>query len=93
MTINVSSDVESSILAAVQSGRFQSADEAVATAWRAFAQQQTPPAASQGVAIPAWQRVLENMKEVPDEVFDRIPADSSAQLDHYLYGTPKRPTA
>ncbi len=46
-----------------------------------------PPA-----AVPAWQRIIENMKAVPDEVFDRIPADSSAQLDHYLYGTPKRPT-
>ncbi len=43
--------------------------------------------------LPAWKRLLENMKDVPDEVFDRIPADSSAQLDHYLYGTPKRPTA
>jgi hypothetical protein len=33
------------------------------------------------------------MDAVPDEVFDRIPTDSSAQLDQYLHGTPKRPTA
>jgi hypothetical protein len=35
---------------------------------------------------------LENMQAVPDEVFERIAADSSEQLDHYLYDTPKRPT-
>lgn len=40
--------------------------------------------------VPAWKQVLENMQAVPDEVFDRIPADSSEQLDHYLYGTQKR---
>jgi hypothetical protein len=32
------------------------------------------------------------MKDVPEDTFDRIPADSSEQLDHYLYGTPRRPT-
>jgi hypothetical protein len=31
------------------------------------------------------------MQAVPDEVFDRISSDRSEQLDHYLYGTPKRP--
>jgi predicted DNA-binding protein len=41
---------------------------------------------------PAWEQVLENMKAVPDAEFERIPADSSEQLDHYLYGTPRRPT-
>ena len=39
--------------------------------------------------LPAWKRIVETMKAVPDEVFD--PADSSEQLDHYVYGTPKRP--
>jgi hypothetical protein len=46
-----------------------------------------------GAAVPAWKQVLENMSDVPDEDFARMPADSSEQLDHYLYGTPKRPTA
>ena len=41
--------------------------------------------------MPAWQRILEHMKQVPNEVFNRIPVDSSEQLDHYIYGTPKRP--
>jgi hypothetical protein len=44
-------------------------------------------------AVPAWKQVLDNMKDIPDDEFDRMPADSSEQLDHYIYGTPKRPRA
>ena len=70
MTIHLSRDVESSILAAVQSGRFPSVDDAVAAAWMAFNQQQTPPPlANDEAVVPAWQRLLDNMKQVPDEVF------------------------
>jgi hypothetical protein len=54
----------------------------------------SPPAAGEpSVAVPAWKQVLDHMKDLPDEEFDRMPADSSEQLDHYLYGTPKRPRA
>jgi Arc/MetJ-type ribon-helix-helix transcriptional regulator len=42
MTINVSKDVEISINAAVQSGRFPSVDDAVTAAWLAFNQQPSP---------------------------------------------------
>jgi Arc/MetJ-type ribon-helix-helix transcriptional regulator len=38
MTINLPSDIERSIQAAVQSGRFASADHAIAEAWRSFQQ-------------------------------------------------------
>ncbi len=99
MIIHLPEDVERSIKAAVHSGHFASADDAVATAWRAFEQfqqghgqrraDQSESAAVE--AVPVWKRVLDNMQAVPDEVFERIPADSSEQLDHYLYGTPKRP--
>ena len=39
---------------------------------------------------PIWDVVLENMKEVPAEQFARLPKDGASQLDHYLYGHPKR---
>ncbi len=55
-----------------------------------------PASASAGgstAAVPAWQRVLDNMSDVPDGDFARMPTDSSEQLDHYLDGTPRRPTA
>lgn len=29
-------------------------------------------------------------KDLPTEVLDELPADASANLDHYLYGAPKK---
>ena len=37
-----------------------------------------------------WDDVDEYLMEVPPEVWDQIPSDSSDQHDHYLSGTPKR---
>jgi Arc/MetJ-type ribon-helix-helix transcriptional regulator len=97
MTIHLPKDVESSIIAKVHSGLFPSVDAAMTEAARLLLarldQPQSQAEASDPAGVPVWQKVLKNMEAVPDEVFDRIPADSSAQLDHYLYGTPKRPTA
>ena len=41
-------------------------------------------------ASPVEDRIAEIMGDVPPEVWDRVPTDGSAQVDHYLYGTPKR---
>lgn len=38
-----------------------------------------------------WETAAELMKDVPDEELDTLPADGSIQVDHYIYGTPKRP--
>ena len=35
-------------------------------------------------------RILATMADLPDEVFARWPNDSADQLDHYVYGLPKR---
>jgi putative addiction module CopG family antidote len=99
MNAHISERWEPFVRSQVQSGRYSSADAVIDEALRllnerdqgqAQAGQADPAAAG---PVPAWQRVLENMKQVPDEIFDRIPADSSEQLDHYIYGTPKRPPA
>jgi hypothetical protein len=39
---------------------------------------------------PIWEVFAEIMKDVPDEVFDRLPEDGASQVDHYIYGLPKR---
>jgi hypothetical protein len=39
---------------------------------------------------PIWETITERMKNVPDEVFERFPEDGASQIDHYLYGLPKR---
>ena len=102
MTINVSKDVEITINAAVQSGRYASADEMIAKLVREEAQRAHQPAspssevlAGQGADLarePVWERILKRTAAIPDEEFAKLPTDLAEQHDHYLYGTPKRPT-
>ena len=37
-----------------------------------------------------WEEIREIMADVPDDVLERIPRDGSENLDHYLYGAPKK---
>jgi len=39
---------------------------------------------------PIWEVISDITKNVPDEVFDRLPRDAASQVDHYIYGLPKR---
>jgi len=50
-----------------------------------------PPQGNTGPsARPFWQMVQDVMKDVPPEVFDKLPTDGAAEHDNYLYGTPKK---
>jgi antitoxin component of MazEF toxin-antitoxin module len=40
---------------------------------------------------PIWERIAELVADVPPEELDKLPPDGAAQIDHYLYGHPKRP--
>jgi antitoxin component of MazEF toxin-antitoxin module len=40
---------------------------------------------------PIWERIAARAAETPPEEVAKLPADGAAQLDHYLYGHPKRP--
>lgn len=40
---------------------------------------------------PFWERIAARAAEIPPEELDKVPADGAAQIDHYLYGHPKRP--
>jgi Arc/MetJ-type ribon-helix-helix transcriptional regulator len=100
MTIHLPQDVETSILAAVQSGRFPSVDAAMTEAASLLLQQlrqadAQQPATSSGAREhkPVWERILERTAAIPDEEWDKLPTDLAEQHDHYLYGTPKRPPA
>lgn len=37
-----------------------------------------------------FEEIREIMADVPEEVMERIPTDGSENLDHYLYGAPKK---
>jgi hypothetical protein len=39
---------------------------------------------------PIWERIASLAKALPEQVIAGLPTDGAAQLDHYLYGTPKR---
>jgi hypothetical protein len=41
-------------------------------------------------APPIWQIAAESMQGVPEEELRRLPVDLSENLDHFLYGAPKR---
>ncbi|HBB96595.1 MAG TPA: hypothetical protein DC054_14520 [Blastocatellia bacterium] len=40
--------------------------------------------------VAIWDKIEEIMRDVPDEVLARIPTDGSINVDHYLYGAPKK---
>jgi hypothetical protein len=50
----------------------------------AKAQQQVPG------TKPIWEVIAEISASVPDEEWAKLPADGAKNLDHYLYGAPKK---
>ncbi len=39
---------------------------------------------------PFWERIAALAADAPPEELDKVPTDGAAQVDHYLYGHPKR---
>jgi Arc/MetJ-type ribon-helix-helix transcriptional regulator len=104
MTIHLPPHIESSIQAAVHSGHFASLDDAMTEAASLLLQrlkreqtQAKQTVASPAEAVPAhkpiWEVVDDLRKNIPPEEFAKLPKDGAEQLDHYLYGSPKRPTS
>jgi hypothetical protein len=42
---------------------------------------------------PIWEVAAVIRNGIPVEKWAKLPADGARQIDHYIYGTPKRPTA
>jgi len=102
MTIHLPPHIENSIQAAVYSGRFKSVDDAMARAATLLLQelgqeqaQTEPPASTAAEAAPnykpIWEVAAEIRRGIPAEEWAKLPTDGAEQLDHYLYGSPKRP--
>ena len=49
-----------------------------------------PVASSQEVPKPIWAIFEEASRNIPDAELARLPTDLAAQVDHYVYGLPKR---
>lgn len=41
-------------------------------------------------ARPIWEVIEEQLKDIPAEDFASLPKDGASQIDHYVYGSPKR---
>jgi len=39
---------------------------------------------------PVWEIVAEADADLPPDTWDNVPIDGSVNVDHYLYGAPKR---
>lgn len=39
---------------------------------------------------PIWEVIVEDMKDVPAADLAALPKDGASQIDHYVYGLPKR---
>jgi plasmid stability protein len=39
---------------------------------------------------PIWEVMLDNFNHIPPEAFAKLPKDGASEIDHYLYGHPKR---
>jgi Arc/MetJ-type ribon-helix-helix transcriptional regulator len=96
MTIHLPPEIERSIQAAVHNGHFASVDDAMTEAASLLLEQlrqkqtQAKPVDAAPRHKPIWEEFEEIAASIPQEVWAQIPADSSEQLDHYIYGTPKR---
>jgi hypothetical protein len=55
-----------------------------------------PAASHEATALtykPIWEVAAEIRKSIPAEEWAKLPTDGARQLDHYIYGSPKRPPA
>jgi Arc/MetJ-type ribon-helix-helix transcriptional regulator len=80
----------------VESGRFPSESAVLEEALALLSQRErrqidTSPTGGTGVR-PIGEIIDELMSDVPAEVLDRMPIDGAEQHDHYVYGTPRRPS-
>ena len=39
---------------------------------------------------PIWKVITERMSRLPPEAFEGLPTDGASEVDHYVYGLPKR---
>ena len=104
MTIHLPENLESSILEAVHSGQLASLDDAMAKAaellLEKLKQQRQAgggPSTDKAAAPddkPIWGSRGRNCgRACRRRNLQKLPKDGAEQLDHYLYGTPRRPTA
>jgi hypothetical protein len=89
VTLNLKPEVEAGLLAQAQASGM-SLEAFAELVPREKSRESGLPAAISSEERPIWEVITEIVRDVPDEVFDRLPKDGASEVDHYLYGLPKR---
>lgn len=99
MNVHISENWHCFIRDEIRSGRFQSAGQVLDEALRLLKERgQTAPEPARAAPAespahkPIWEVFQEITAGIPEEEWAKVPVDSAQQLDHYIHGTPKRPT-
>lgn len=91
LTLELSPERESALKAQAEARGLSIAEWLLQLAEEAAPAAEPPtPAGQAPVQRPIWEVILERMKALPPEVFERLPTDGASEHDHYLYGAPKR---
>ncbi len=94
MSLHLRPETEARLAALAAASGVSVADYLEALVEKQYSSGQTAPSAEQGAASrpgqPVWEMIVENMKNVPPEDFESLPKDGLSQIDHYVYGVPKR---
>jgi putative addiction module CopG family antidote len=107
MTIHLPEDLQRYVQSAVRNGHFTSEEEVITEAVRLLRQrdehaEEAEPQADKDVVPetpqasrkkPIWEVAEELSQSIPQEEWAKLPIDGAQQLDHYIYGSPKRPTS
>ena len=105
MNVSLTDELRDFVRSKVESGAFPSEEAVLEEAVRRLRQDDqnggqphvdgAPTVADRearpAVQKPLWQLIAEISRRIPDEEWAKLPDDASYQLDHYLYGAPKRP--
>jgi hypothetical protein len=89
VTLNLKPEVEAGLLAQAQASGM-SLEAFAELVLREKSRESSLPTAISSEERPIWEVITDIVREVPDEVFDRLPKDGASEVDHYLYGLPKR---
>jgi hypothetical protein len=101
MDVQLSEESRRFIADQVAAGRYPTEEAVLEDAISRMRQEVHPPRddeapadaveATPAVPRPLWEVIMEIARRVPAGEWAKIPDDASYQLDHYLYGAPKKP--
>ena len=91
MSIILNSELESRIVAKLKTGRYNSPEEVVEEGLALLdARDAVPATGGPSNASGIAEMIQAISSQVPEEEWLRVPADLSLNVDHYLYGSPRR---